>query len=578
MTTSERPATTALDQPAADRRPWSPGVLAAALMGVIAMGLAIGIAELLASIGGWLGVLHPSSSPLSSLGQTFIQFTPEWLKEFAIRTFGEYDKAALTVGMGITLFLVSLAIGVVARRSPRIAVGITIALILVTAGAVLSRTGSTVVDVIPILLGGAAGVFFLVTVFRRQVVAVAFETVDAVVEADGREISATGSADSTVVDPANPKSATSGANHPMSGWITRSAVDRRQFFKLAGIGALIAVGAAAVGKWIPSGADVAASRASVTLPTPADIQKLTVAPLQVEGITPFVTSNADFYRVDTAFVVPQLTTDTWELKVHGLVDNEITVSFADLIAMPSVERMITLTCVSNEVGGDLAGNAVWQGVRIADLLRQVAPQSGADCVLSMSVDGFTVTTPLEALTDDRDAILAYAMNGEPLPAEHGFPVRMVVPGLYGYVSATKWVIDLKVTKFADETAYWSSRGWSPQAPIKTASRIDVPKSFAQLPKGTVAIAGMAWAQHRGITGVQVQIDNAEWQDATLSGDLTTDIWRQWSYPWDTTSSPGLHTIRCRAIDGTGTVQTDQIQAVMPDGSSGWDSRSVTVMA
>jgi DMSO/TMAO reductase YedYZ molybdopterin-dependent catalytic subunit len=496
------------------------------------------------------------------------------LKEFAIRTFGEYDKTALTGGMGITLFVVALIIGVVARRSPRIAVGITVALIVVTAAAVVSRTGSTIVDALPILVGGAAGIFFLVSVFRRQL---APKYVDTAGGSSADETSAETTA-SITPDPENPKAALSGANHPMAAIISANGVGRRQFFKLAGLGALIAVGAAAVGKWIPSGADVAASRAGVTLPTPTDIQQLTVAPLQVDGISPFVTSNADFYRVDTAFVVPQLTTDTWELKVHGLVDTEITLSFADLIAMPSVERMITLTCVSNEVGGDLAGNAVWQGVRIADLLKQVAPNAGADCVLSTSVDGFTVTTPLEALTDGRDAILAYAMNGEPLPTEHGFPVRMVVPGLYGYVSATKWVVDLKVTKFADETAYWTSRGWSAQAPIKTASRIDVPKSFAQLPKGTVAVAGMAWAQHRGISGVQVQIDNGDWQDATLSGDLTTDVWRQWSYPWDTTSAPGLHTIRCRAIDGTGTVQTDQIKAVMPDGSSGWDSRSVTVMA
>lgn len=577
MTTSERPATTAPDPTAAERPAWSPGIAAAALVGLIAMGLAIGLAELLASLGGWIGVFHASSSPLSSLGQTFIQFTPEWLKEFAIRTFGEYDKAALTAGMGITLVVVAIVIGIVARKSPRIAVAITGTLILVTAAAVFSRTGSTIVDVLPILLGGAAGVFFLVTIFRRQVVAAA-TTTDSAAEPTSAETGPETTAAHSSTDQADPKNALTGANHPMAAVAPSSGIGRRQFFKVAGIGALIAVGAAAVGKWIPSGADVAASRAGVALPIPADIQSLTVAPLQVDGITPFVTSNADFYRVDTAFVVPQLTTDTWELKVHGLVDSEITVSFADLIAMPSVERMITLTCVSNEVGGDLAGNAVWQGVRIADLLKQVAPQSGADCVLSTSVDGFTVTTPLEALTDDRDAILAYAMNGEALPTEHGFPVRMVVPGLYGYVSATKWVVDLKVTRFADEAAYWTTRGWSAQAPIKTASRIDVPKSFAQLPKGTVAVAGMAWAQHRGITGVQVQIDDGEWQDATLSGDLTTDIWRQWSYPWDTTSSPGLHTIRCRAIDGTGTVQTDQVQAVMPDGSSGWDSRSVTVMS
>jgi DMSO/TMAO reductase YedYZ molybdopterin-dependent catalytic subunit len=464
--------------------------------------------------------------------------------------------------MVITLVLVALLIGIVARRSPRIAVFITVVLLLVTAASVFSRSGAGLVDVLPILLGGAAGVYFLVSVFRQQVVATA-PTADAV----GADL-----AD----DPDNPKAARSGAAHPM-GLTTANALGRRQFFKLAGIGAVIAIAGGAIAKWIPSGADVAASRAGVALPTPTDIQQIPDVALNVDGITPFVTNNADFYRVDTSFVVPRLTTDDWQLTIHGLVDKEVTLSYADLMAMPSIQRMITLTCVSNEVGGDLAGNAIWQGVRIADVLKLAGAQAGADCVLSTSTDGFTVTTPLEALTDDRDAILAFAMNGEPLPIEHGFPVRMVVPGLYGYVSATKWVVDLKVTNFADETAYWSSRGWSPQAPIKTASRIDVPKSFAQVSKGSVAVAGMAWAQHRGITGVQVQIDAGEWQDAMLSGEVSTDIWRQWSYQWDATDS-GPHTIKCRAIDGTGTVQTEQIQGVMPDGSTGWDSRSVTVTA
>jgi len=299
--------------------------------------------------------------------------------------------------------------------------------------------------------------------------------------------------------------------------------------------------------------------------------------LPVAGLTPFVTANADFYRVDTAYAVPALTTDTWQLRIHGAVDREITLTFDDLLAMPAVERMITLTCVSNEVGSKLAGNARWQGVRLADLLEMAGPQGGSDCVLSTSADGFTVTTPLAALTDGRDALLAYAMNGEPLPVEHGFPVRMVVPGLYGYVSATKWVVDLEITRFADVTAYWTQRGWSPQAPIKTASRIDVPAGFARLTPGTVAVAGMAWAQHRGIRGVQVQIDDGPWQDATLSGELTTDIWRQWSFPWAATD-PGIHTIRCRAVDADGMVQTDQVQGVMPDGSTGLDSRQVTVTA
>jgi len=582
MTTSERPTRTGEEAAPAEptgAEPWRPGIAVAGLVGVVAMGLAIGIAELLAGFGEWIGVFHTPASPLASLGQTFIQFTPEWLKEFAIRTFGEYDKVALTTGMGVTLFLVAIVIGIVGRRSPRLAVAITAVLILITAAAILSRTGATVIDLIPILLGGAAGIYFLVTVFRLQVVPA---TAGAAVVAAKATSPVDPPAAASVSTADNPKAEQSGAAHPMgrtpaARTVGTGAASRRQFFRIAGIGALVAVAAGALAKWIPSTAEVAANRAGVSLPTPTDVQTATVTELPVDGITPFVTDNADFYRVDTAFVVPRVTTDSWALRIHGAVDKEISLSYADLIAMPSIERMVTLTCVSNEVGGDLAGNARWQGVRIADVLKSAGPQAGADCVLSTSVDGFTVTTPLEALTDGRDALFAFAMNGEPLPVEHGFPVRMVVPGLYGYVSATKWVVDLNVTTFAEQTAYWTERGWAPQAPIKTASRIDVPKGFAQVSKGTVAVGGMAWAQHRGISGVQVQIDDGPWQDATLSGEVSTDTWRQWSYQWKATDT-GQHTIRSRAIDGTGTSQIEQIQGVMPDGATGLDSRSVTVTA
>ena len=474
-----------------------------------------------------------------------------------------------------TLFLVALVIGIVGRTSPRLAAAVTTGLILITAGAIVTRTGASVVDVLPILIGGAAGIFFLVTVFRRQLappVAGAAPTQPAAGSAGTDSPQTDRSTDD------NPKANQTGTDHPMGRVSTGSAsATRRQFFKIAGIGAVVAVAAGALAKWIPSTAEVAASRAQVALPAPTDVQPAADVGLDVPGITPFVTDNADFYRVDTAFVVPRVTTDDWQLRIHGMVDKELTLSYADLLALPSIERMVTLTCVSNEVGGDLAGNARWQGVRIADVLKSVGPQAGADCVLSTSIDGFTVTTPLAALTDDRDALFAFGMNGEPLPVEHGFPVRMVVPGLYGYVSATKWVVDLNVTTFAEQTAYWTSRGWAPQAPIKTASRIDVPKSFAQVSKGTVAVAGMAWAQHRGISGVQVQIDDGDWQDATLSGEVSADTWRQWVYPWDAATT-GPHTIRCRAIDSTGTVQSEEIRGVMPDGATGWDSRSVTVTA
>lgn len=549
MTTSER----VTGAPGSGEKPVRAGLLGAAAAGVVAVGLTLGVAELLSALGRWAGVLGASSSPFVALGQTFIQFTPEWLKELAIRTFGERDKDALTAGMGLTVLVAAVVIGLINRSRPRVAVALTGLLLLVAAAAVLTRPGTGWLDLVPLAVGGVLGMAFLIAVARTGLAPAAPAD-----DADGADPATSGG------------EASAGPTGPTG---------RRRFLMLMGGGALLAVAAGGLARLIPSAAQVAQSRGRVTVPPPADGQNLDVdgTVLDVAGLTPFVTPNADFYRVDTAYAVPALTTDGWQLRVHGAVDREITLGFEDLLAMPAVERMITLTCVSNEVGGKLAGNARWQGIRLADVLSMAGPQAGADCVLSTSADGFTVTTPLAALTDGRDALLAYAMNGEPLPVEHGFPVRMVVPGLYGYVSATKWVVDLEVTRFADVTAYWTDRGWSAQAPIKTASRIDVPAGFARLPAGTVAVAGVAWAQHRGISAVQVQIDDGPWQDATLSGELTADIWRQWSFAWPATE-PGLHTIRCRAIDADGTVQTDQIQGVMPDGSTGLDSRQVTVTA
>lgn len=515
------------------------GRLASAGAGVVAVGLALSVAELLSAVGRWAGVLGASSSPVVALGQTFIQFTPEWLKELAIRTFGQRDKDALTAGMLLTVLVVAVGIGLINRTRPRLAVALAVLLLLVAGVAVLTRPGADLVDLIPLTVGGLLGLGLLIAIARAGLRPGPSAAVD---------------------EPAR-------------------RTDRRRFLGLLAGGALVTVAAGGLARLIPSAAQVAESRGRVTLPRPADPWPLDVdgTALAVPGLTPFVTANADFYRVDTAYAVPALTTDAWGLRIHGAVDREITLSFDDLLAMPAVERMITLTCVSNEVGGKLAGNARWQGVRLAELLALAGPQAGADCVLSTSIDGFTVTTALAALTDGRDALLAYAMNGEPLPVEHGFPARMVVPGLYGYVSATKWVIDLKITRFADVTAYWTQRGWSAQAPIKTASRIDVPAGFAKLTPGTVAVAGVAWAQRRGISAVQVRIDDGPWQDATLSGELSVDTWRQWSFAWPA-GDPGIHTIRCRAVDADGTVQTDQVQGVMPDGSTGLDSRQVTVTA
>ena len=269
-----------------------------------------------------------------------------------------------------------------------------------------------------------------------------------------------------------------------------------------------------------------------------------------------------------------MTTQDWKLRIHGMVDREITVDYASLSAGALVERDVTLCCVSNEVGGDLIGNARWLGLPIGPLLQQAGPHPDADMVLSTSVDGWTAGTPLPVLTDGRDALLAIAMNGEPLPIEHGFPVRMVVPGLYGYVSATKWVVDLEVTRFDKAQGYWTPRGWSALGPVKTESRIDVPQDSATVKAGRVAVAGIAWAQHRGIKAVEVQVDGGAWQAATLGAEATVDTWRQWVFAWDAT--PGKHTLRVRSTDGPGTPQTSQVAPPAPDGASGWHTIGVTV--
>jgi len=598
MTTTSR--ATSFPGPAntgAQRQVWQPGAVVSALAGLVAMGAAIGIAQLLSALGVWLGWLSTASSPITALGTSFIHLTPEWLKEFAIRTFGQHDKDALRVGMYLTLFLVALIIGLLGRRSPRVAAAITVVLVLVTVAAIYTTTGVSALDALPIIVGGAAGMYLLVNIFRR--------TVDPELlaarpghGADEPAVPSTSfpsaGSNGARVEGAAPdvasgdlydsKPGTSGDQHPMrlassaavrAGSSPRGGMDRRSFFRLAGIGATVAVAAGAISRWIPGTAEVTASRAKAVVPVALSKQPIPDGvDFEVNGLTPYLTSAADFYRVDTAFVPPNVTAEEWQLKVHGLVDKELSLNYNDLLARPQIERTVTLTCVSNEVGGNLAGNATWIGARIDDLLKEAGPNSGADCVLCTSKDGFTLTAPLDALTDGRDALLAVAMNGQVLPVDHGFPVRMVVPGLYGYVSATKWVVDMKVSKFSAESAYWTDRGWSDHGPIKTASRIDVPKGFAQFPAGDVTVAGVAWAQHRGIKAVEVQVDDGPWQPAQLAGDASVDTWRQWKFVWKATA--GTHTVRSRATDGTGAVQTSVIRPVLPDGATGYDSRSIVV--
>lgn len=523
--------------PAADdNTPAKAGIIASALAGLAATAAGIGLAELLAALGSLLGLTSTSTSasPLNALGSTFIQFTPEWLKQIAIAQFGTNDKVALRVGMGITLVILALLLGVVARRKLLVAQIVFAALAVVTSVAVVTRAGASAVDILPTILGVAAGIYLLTRLF-------------------------TPFSDQGTAPDAGP--------------------NRRRFVQLATAGAGLAVVGGGLSRIIPTSASAEASRvAAAAADTAATIDKMKALPagyqLDTPGIVSYVTPNADFYRIDTALTVPRLDATTWELRIFGMVEKEIVINYQELLERPLVERMVTLTCVSNEIGGSLVGNAKWQGALLADLLKEAAPSADADMVLSRSSDGMEIGSPLDVLMDGRDAMLAFKMNDEVLPFEHGFPVRMVVPGLYGYVSATKWVVELEITRFDQQNAYWTDRGWGERGPIKTANRIDTPKSFQQIPAGKFAIGGVAWHQHTGISKVEVQIDDGEWQEAKISTEVSIDTWRQWSYVWDATA--GQHTIRSRATDANGEVQTDAVQGVLPDGATGYDSRVVTV--
>ena len=504
------------------KRSWS------ASAGMAAGALTVGVATLLAGLVTRMGLSSGTPSPVFAVGGAFVDLTPSWLKDLAIATFGTYDKAALIVGMALVLTTVCAVIGIMGAR--RRTAGLVAFEVVGVVGmvAVATRPNAGNLDILPTIIGTAAGLWALNTLWRRAATA----------------------------DSGN-------------------AVDRRRFL-LGGAGiTAVAVAGATLGQGLGQRASqAAASRSVVRLPKAAPVAIPAGAQLDVKGITPYVMDNADFYRIDTALVVPQLDTADWSLRVYGMVDREVTIDWATLMAKPMQNALVTLMCVSNEVGGDLTGNAVWTGWPVRELLKMAGPKPGADMVLSTSSDGWTAGTPLSVLSDARNALLAIGMNGQPLPMEHGFPVRLVVPGLYGYVSATKWVTSLKVTRFADDEGYWTPRGWSALGPVKTQSRIDVPRAGARVSAGKVAIAGIAWAQHRGIAVVQVRVDDGEWQGARLAEEPTIDSWRQWVMEWQ--ASRGSHTISVRAIDKNGVAQTEKQAPPAPDGATGWHTITVNV--
>jgi DMSO/TMAO reductase YedYZ molybdopterin-dependent catalytic subunit len=353
-----------------------------------------------------------------------------------------------------------------------------------------------------------------------------------------------------------------------------TVTDRRKFLAAAGITATAAA-AAGVGGELLISKRFAVNTSSVKLAAPVVKPKPLAkdVSLDIPGLSPFFTPNAQFYRVDTALVLPQVEPSAWQLRIHGMVDTPMTITFDELMHQPMIEHDVTLTCVSESVGGSYIGNARWEGTLLADLLRKAGIRPGADQIVMRDVNGMTIGVATDPVMDGRASLLAVGMNGQPLPQAHGFPVRVVVPGLYGYVSACKWVVDMELTTFGAFDAYWVQRGWSQQAPIKTESRIDVPKAGSSLPPGRVTIAGVAWAQHRGIEAVEVYVDGT-WYQATLAAQDTIDTWRQWYYVWDAT--PGRHTLKVRATDKTGHTQTAVVHSTEPNGATGYHTIGLNV--
>jgi DMSO/TMAO reductase YedYZ molybdopterin-dependent catalytic subunit len=611
------PAEIAEDQPRRLR------ALTGVLVGVLAAAVAIGAAQFAAGLG------VPQSSPVLAVGQAAIDLTPPPVKDFAISTFGAHDKTALLGGILVILALYAAVVGMLAVR--RLAFGMWGLAIFACIGlaAALTRPTATAGYVVPTLVGAAAGAVALAWLARAaaglgsdQVRTRpawgglrAFRTTaippgpaaspddlgppDLPVPPDARALSdlqAELGLHPEAPDPAQPSQPRPPADRPGAAepgtragpaysFIYLPNPDdrppspwpaRRRFLVSSGAAALVAALGTAAGRNLIDEHNVSTARAAIRFPRP-----VVPAPplpsgsdLHIPGLSSFITPDGSFYRVDTALLVPQVDPANWQLRIHGMVQREVTITFAELLRRPLIETYVTLTCVSDPVGGPYVGNAKWLGASLADLIRQARPLAGADQLLCTSVDGFTSGTPLQVVLDGRDALLAVAMNGTALPIVHGFPARMVVPGLYGYVSATKWVTDIEVTTFASAVAYWGQRGWSQQAPIKTECRIDVPADDTSLAPGRVAVAGVAWAQHKGIAAVEVRVNGGPWHEARLAAVPDIDTWRQWVWEWP--ASPGNYLIEARATDATGYTQTAAQAQPVPNGATGYPSAQVGV--
>ncbi len=500
----------------------------AGLAGAISAGLALGLTELVA------GITSLVPSAIASVGSVVIDISPRFVKEFAIAVFGTADKGALAIGTAIVGVLVGWFVGRMAKDRPWVAWAAFGMFAVIGIAAAADGVGANLpLTVVAIAASALAGVMVLRYMLSADEV-------------------------------------------PTDGLSTNPS--RRRFLgQAAGAGAAAAVAGLGGRPLIIARSEevrqsVSLPVADLTLPAPPPDAQF----LAIDNLTPIVVPNDEFYRIDTALVVPRPDPETWRLKITGMVDNELEFSLDDLMKLSLYEDYVTIACVSNEVGGDLIGNAKWTGVRLVDLLDQAGVQAGAEQLVGKSVDGWTAGFPVELAFDGRDPLLAIGMNGEPLPPSHGFPARLIVPGLYGYVSATKWIEEIQLTTWDDVDGYWIPRGWSKEAPIKTQSRIDHPRNNEKVTEDPLVLAGVAWAPTRGIDKVEVQLDDGEWVEAALTTPLSNKAWVQWRT--DMVAGPGEHLARVRATDSTGETQTAEEARPAPNGATGYHEIKFEVVA
>jgi DMSO/TMAO reductase YedYZ molybdopterin-dependent catalytic subunit len=540
----------------------------AALAGLLATAAALSVGELSA------GLVARLYSPVQAVGDTVIFYTPQPMKQFAIDTFGTNDKIALIAGTLLITLAFGAILGVVGRRRPRVAwAGIALFGLL---GVAASTFQDDLLSGIPSLITALVGIPLLTWLLRLA------PTVDRTTLAASPAGTSTAGTATPGAGPAEPV--------PAGG-------DRRRFLLASGGVAAAAAASVITGRSLISrrGAAVAGAREEIASqigqteatgsateralgvvdeplpPLPAGVD------FGIDGLAPFQTDDADFYRIDIELAVPQIDPATWSLRIHGMVDTEIELSYEDLLRRDDlVEADITLTCVSNEVGGTLMSSGRWTGVPLANLLEEAGVQAGATQLIGRDGNGFTTGFPVDVLADGRPAMLALLLNGEPLSPERGFPARTIVPGLYGYVSATKWITEIELTTFEATQQYWVERGWDEEAPIKLQSRIDVPRPLARVPAGEVVVAGVAYHQTVGIDRVEIKVDDGEWQEAELAEELNLITWRQWRFRWQAPEA-GNYRLTVRATNKAGEVQTEERQPPFPNGTTGLMTLLVTVV-